>query len=88
MVNEMVLWEMGFIYRPETKDYVLELWKNFKIRATVWLNRAKVWIQFEVVEGLEQYCDIVYLNSFGRTSLEKLIESYWKAYNLGLNKSN
>lgn len=88
MVNEMVLWELGFVYRLETKDYVLELWKNFKIRAVVWNKRAKIWIQFEVVEGLEQYYDIVYLNSFGKTSLEKLIESYWEAYNLGLDKDN
>lgn len=86
MMNEMVLWELGFLYRPKTKDYVLGIWKDFKIRAIIHNKRAKIWVQFEVVEGLEQYYDIVYLNTFGKTSLKKLIESYWKAYNLGLDK--
>jgi hypothetical protein len=86
MMDEYKLWDMGFYYRPETKDYVLELWKDFKIRALIHNKRAKVWVQFRVLEELEQCYDMVYLNTFGKTSLQKLIESYEVAYYLGLEK--
>lgn len=86
MLDSSKLFELGFVRRNETNDYVLELSWNFLLRVELRKNRAVVFVQYDIQEGIADAWDIVCLNSFGHMSLIKLIASYKKLIRFEYNR--
>lgn len=75
MLTEKYLLGLGFVYRPEVKDYTLELSERFIIRADVLSSRFSVYVQFNVVEDVVTCFDVVHMGYFDPIKLKKIIEA-------------
>lgn len=75
MLTEKYLLGLGFVYRPEIKDYTLELSERFILRADVLSSRFSVYVQFNVVEDVVTCFDVVHIGYFGPIGLKKVIEA-------------
>jgi len=76
-----LLKQKGFKYQPETKDYTKHLAKDIAIRAEIRQDRIKVFLQFDVIEGVVPHWDIVYMNSYRSVSFKKLLYALTKLIN-------
>lgn len=82
-----LLFANGFVYNHETKDFTKSLTDNVTIRAEVWKDRIKVFLQFDKIENVVEYWDIVYMNSYTRVSFLKLLAALYKLAHLEPKKS-
>lgn len=66
----------GFMYQATTKDYTRQMSENVVMRCEIANQRIKVFLQFDKIEGFDEYWDIVYLNSYTPVSFEKLMYAF------------
>lgn len=72
-MNELDLVDLGFSHCQDVDDYVYPLTDNIRLRCDIRRLRAHVWVEQDTDETNGKVKELVYMNSFGRLGLTKLV---------------
>lgn len=70
---ELDLVDLGFRYCRGVDDYVYPLTDSIRLRCDIRRLRAHVWIEQDADEESGRVKELVYMNSFARLGLTKLV---------------
>lgn len=72
-MDDLDLVGLGFSYCQDVDDYVYPLTDNIRLRCDIRRYRAHVWVEQDTDETNGKGKELVYMNSFGRLGLTKLV---------------
>lgn len=72
-MNELDLVDLGFSHCQDVDDYIYPLTDRIRLRCDIRRLRAHVWIEQDADESSDRVKELVYMNSFGRQGLTKLV---------------
>lgn len=72
-MNELDLVDLGFSHCQDVDDYVYPLTDRVRLRCDIRRLRAHVWVEHDSDEASGRVKELVYMNSFGRLGLTKLV---------------